>query len=182
MKKFFLVVVGLFFSLSVFSQQGFELGVKGGVNFATLQDASGFSNKTGFVLGGFIGGKIAEDWGVQLDVLYSQQGAEFDLGTFDTDYINIPVVLEFYLAKRIQIHAGPQFGFLVDNQTQTVAGNIISDIQTNTTDISGVVGVGLDLPLNLRVEGRYNFGFTDVPEDFDARNSVVTLSLGLSFF
>ncbi len=180
MKKFLFVLVLSLVYFTGFSQ-GFELGIKAGVNFATIRDASGFSNRTGFVIGGFVGGKFNDDWGIQADVLYSQQGGDFDLGEFDTDYINIPVVLEFYLAKRIQVHAGPQFGFLINDNAKTIAGNLISDIKTNSTDISGVVGVGVDLPLNLRLEGRYNFGFTDVPENAKGKNSVVTLSVGMSF-
>ena len=34
-------------------------------------------------------------------------------------------------------------------------------IVTESTDVSGVVGLGLDLPLGFRVDGRYNFGLTE---------------------
>ena len=52
---------------------------------------------------------------LQGDVLYSQQGAEFDLGKVDLDYVNVPIVFKYYLVKRLNLHVGPQFGFLVSD-------------------------------------------------------------------
>ncbi len=180
MKKFLFVLVLSIVSFTVFSQE-FDLGVKGGVNFSTLSDASGFSNRTGFVLGGFIGGKFNEDWGGQVDILYSQQGAEFDLGKFNTDYITIPAVLKYYIAKKINLQLGTQLGILIKNDTQQTVNSLTTKIDTNNFDLSGVAGLGIDLPLNLRLEGRYSFGFLDVPRLSNGKNAVVTLSVGLSF-
>jgi len=54
-------------------------------------------------------------------------------------------------------------------------------VEAETSDISGIIGVGYDLPLGLRVEGRYNFGLTEILKDSGAKNSVLTLSIGFSF-
>ena len=100
--------------------------------------------------------------------------------------VNVPIVAKIYLTDKFNLQAGPQFGVLVNDEAQTVIGEVINDIGTNEFDISGVVGIGFDVPLGLRLEGRYNFGLTDVPEergaDFNkSKNSVFTLSLGYSF-
>jgi len=103
-------------------------------------------------------------------VLYSQQGAELDVGKVDLGYVNIPVVFKYYLIKRLNIHLGPQFGVIVNDDDV---------IPTESNDVSGVVGLGLDLPLGFRVDGRYNFGLTEVfPEVVDVKNRVFSLSIG----
>ncbi|PVW15686.1 porin family protein [Marixanthomonas spongiae] len=185
MKKLIFAVMALV-TITTTQAQGLDLGIKAGVNFATLTDASGLDNRTGFVAGAFVGGKLGDKFGIQADLLYSQQGAEFELGSFDLDYVNVPIVAKIYLTDNLNLQAGPQFGVLVNDDTQTVIGEVINDIGTNDFDISGVVGVGVDIPLGLRLEGRYNFGLTDVPEengaDFNkSKNSVFTLSVGYSF-
>lgn len=181
--------LALFFTLcfiaTAASAQGLDFGVKAGVNFANITDATGLDNRTGFVAGVFIGGKLNDKIGIQADVLYSQQGAEFDLGNFDLNYVNVPIVLKYYLSDSFNLQLGPQFGVLLDQETNVVS-ETIDDIATNDFDLSGVVGLGFDFPMGIRIEGRYNFGLSDVPDepsiDFDkGKNSVVTLSLGYSF-
>lgn len=184
MKKLLILVITIVFSVQAFSQ-GLDFGIKAGVNFSSLRDATGLDNRTGFVAGIFIGGKLNDKLGVQADLLYSQQGAEFSTGEFDLNYVNVPIVLKYFVTDKLHIHGGPQFGVLVDDKTQTVIGQTINDIATNDFDIAGVVGVGLDLPFGIRLDGRYIFGFTDVPEAPElgftkGKNSVITLSIGYS--
>lgn len=181
MKKLIVVAIILFVGNSAFSQ-GIDLGIKAGANFANITDASGLSNKTGFQAGVFGGIKFTEKVGIQADILYSQQGAEFDLGKFELDYVNIPIVLKYYLVQGFNVQAGPQFGFVVkdDVYTETLGGNSI-EANTENTDVSGVVGAGYDFPLGIRVDARYNFGLTDVVEGASSKNSVFSLALGYSF-
>jgi Outer membrane protein beta-barrel domain len=184
MKVLLILVFAIGFSVQTFSQ-GLDFGIKAGVNFSTISDAAGLDNRTGFVAGIFIGGKLSEKLGIQADLLYSQQGAEFNAGKFDLNYVNVPIVIKYFVTDKMHIHGGPQFGVLVDDKTQTVIGETINDIATNDFDISGVIGVGLDLPFGIRIAGRYSFGFTDVPDDpgknfTKGKNNVITLSIGYS--
>ncbi len=177
MKKITLLVVAILISASGFSQK-IDLGVKAGVNFATLSDVEGGpSNKTGFQAGIFAALKLGDKIGVQGDVLYSQQGAEFSATKFDITYVNIPIVLKYYVFGGLNIQAGPQFGIVVDDNIK----DIEATLEAETTDISGVVGLGYDLPFGLRVDGRYNIGFTDVIKDVKGKNAVITLAVGYSF-
>ena len=185
MKKIVVLVVTVLISAGSFSQ-GIDFGLKAGVNFSNISGETGFSNKTGFVAGIFAGAKLSDKIGLQADLLYSQQGAEFEFGSFDLNYVNVPIVLKYYFSDSFHVHGGPQFGVLIDDETQTVIGETINDIGTNEFDISGVVGLGVDLPLGIRLDGRYNFGLADVPNEKDSaydsgKNRVITLSLGYSF-
>ncbi len=178
MKKFILLFVtfGLF---AVEAQaQGIDLGVKAGVNFANITDASGLSNRTGFVIGAFVGGKLGDKIGIQGDLLYSQQGAKADPEKIDLNYVNVPIVIKYFLTESLNLQAGPQFGFVVDDNIKQVFNNIAT---AESFDLTGVVGLGYDLPMGIRLEGRYNFGLTDVVKNESGKNTVVTLSVGYSF-
>ena len=184
MKKL-LILVAFTFTTSAIFAQGVDLGLKVGVNFANLTDASNLEGRTGFVFGAFAGGKLGDKLGIQADLLYSQQGAEFDGDKIDLNYVNVPVVLKYFLTDQIHVHAGPQFGFVVDDNITNVFNNIA---EAENFDLSGIIGVGVDLPMGIRLDGRYNFGLSDVISSDDktviasgGKNSVVTLSLGYSF-
>jgi hypothetical protein len=184
MKKLALLITLCLFGFSA-TAQGLDFGIKAGVNFSNITDATGLDNRTGFVAGVFIGGKFNDNLGIQADVLYSQQGAEFELGNFDLNYVNVPIVLKYYVSGGLNLQLGPQFGVLLDQETNVVS-ETIDDIATNDFDLSAVLGLGYDLPMGIRIDGRYSFGLSDVPDDpakglDKGKNSVITLSLGYSF-
>ena len=173
------------FVFTSISAQGIDLGIKAGANFANITDATGLSNKTGFVIGAFAGVKLNDKLGIQGDLLYSQQGAKFDGGDIDLNYVNVPIVLKYFVTENLNIQAGPQFGFVVDDNIKAVLTNLA---EAESADVSGVVGLGYELPMGIRLSGRYNFGLTDVIKSTSTitpvepgKNSVVTLAIGYSF-
>ncbi len=183
MKKLFLIVFTITLTSTTFAQ-GIDVGIKAGANFATLTDVSDVSTRTGLVLGAFATIKFSDKMAIQADLLYSQQGAKGDNGASDLelDYIIFPVVFKYYIVKRLNIQAGPQFGNVVNDNLNSTG--------FESFDVSGVVGIGVDLPLNIRVTGRYSFGLSDISFidvfngtsfDTSARNSVFSLTAGFSF-
>ena len=170
MKKIiFLSLIVLFTTKSL--SQGVDLGIKVGANFATLTELPNVDTRTGLNFGAFFTIKFNDKIAIQGDVLYSQQGAEFDLDKVDLDYVNVPIVFKYYLVKKLNLHIGPQFGFLVSDFDASEFED-----SYESTDVSGVVGLGLDLPLGFRVDGRYNFGLTEFLPD--VKNNVFSLSVG----
>lgn len=183
MKKLVLLtaIIGLFSFQA--QAQGVDFGVKAGVNFSDLTKTGELGTRTGFVAGFFVGAR-GEKVGFQTELLYSQQGGEFDAGKFDLDYVNVPLLLKLYVGENFNFQFGPQFGVIVNEEAQTVIGEVVNDIGTNDFDISGVVGVGYELPMGFRLSARYNFGLNDVPSGTDFKegnNSVWSLALGYSF-
>src|SRR5690606_11187282 len=140
MKKLIVGVLMLFIGTAAISQE-LDLGVKAGVNFANISDVDDLSSKTGFQAGIFAGIKFTDKVGVQADVLYSQQGAEFDFGKFDVNYINIPIVLKYYLVQGLNVQAGPQFGFILDDDIYEMQnGGPSIKANAEKSDVSGIVG------------------------------------------
>ena len=170
MKKIiFLSLMVLFTAKSL--SQGVDLGIKVGANFATLTELPNVDTRTGLNFGAFFTIKFNDKIAIQGDVLYSQQCAEFDLDKVDLDYVNVPIVFKYYLVKKLNLHIGPQFGFLVSDFDASEFED-----SYESTDVSGVVGLGLDLPLGFRADGRYNFGLTEFLPD--VKNNVFSLSVG----
>ncbi len=182
MKKLILLVFTVLLTATSFAQ-GIDVGIKAGANFATLTDVGDTSTRTGLLIGAFVTLKFSDKLALQGDALYSQEGSEFDASEINLEYINFPIVLKYYVVKRLNIHAGPQFGFIVDADISTLIENIGAQIGTNTFNLSGVVGIGVDLPLGFRASGRYNFGLTDVFTNniFNAKNNVFSIVVGYSF-
>jgi hypothetical protein len=181
MKKITLIVFTFLVTATSFAQ-GIDVGIKAGANFATLTDVSDISTRTGLLIGGFATLKFSDKMAVQGDVLYSEQGALGENGFSDLklDYLIFPIVFKYYIVKRLNIQAGPQFGAVINDSFNT---------NLESFDITGVVGIGVDLPLGLRVTGRYGFGLNDIGfSNFygngfttDAKNSVYSLTAGFSF-
>ena len=102
----------------------------------------------------------------------------------DLNYVNVPVVLKYYLFQGLNVQAGPQFGFILDDDiyVDTFGTNSI-EANAEKSDVSGVVGAGYDFPFGIRIDARYNFGLTEVSktENFEGKNSVFSIALGYSF-
>lgn len=182
MKKLMLSMFVVCMAFGNLQAQEIDLGLKLGANFSKLSDVKGFSSnsQTGFVGGAFLAIKFNK-LAIQPEVLYSQQGADFDIGEFNTDYINVPVMFKYdIIGSLINIQAGPQFGFIVNKDFPSLSG-VGEQIKTNDFDFSGAVGVGLNLPLGIRVSGRYHFGFTEVTEEMGGKNNYFTIAVGYSF-
>ena len=175
--------------------QGLDFGIKAGLNYANVSGFDDFNQRQGISAGIFAGAKLGDKIGFQIDALYSQQGAEVDqsisqvINEFNLDYISIPVVLKYYLTDNVNIHAGPQLGILLNEET-SVLNQTIDAIDANSADWLGTIGIGLDFPLGLRAEVRYSFGLTKVngqvtiPSIDDLNNSktsLTTISIGYTW-
>ena len=177
MIKISILALALVCSVQLFSQ-GLDLGIKVGANFANITDASGLTNKTGFVAGVFLGVKLNDKLGVQGDLLYSQQGAKFDTGEIDLNYVIIPVVIKYYITEGLNLQAGPQFGFVVNDNFKEVFTSVSN---AESFDLSAVIGAGFEFPFGIRVSGRYNIGLIDIMMLGDGKNSVATVAIGYTF-
>jgi hypothetical protein len=194
MKK---IVVSLLFivaSTYAFSQE-FAVGIKGGPNFANINTgaslADNYDSRTGFHLGAFALFR-GERVGIQPELLFSQQGSTLKYsGSPDVktnfSYMNIPVVLKLYTIAGINLQVGPQFGFLTsaDYNDESVKDEL------KKTDFSLALGAGWDLPFGLTIDGRYNWGLSDINDSVGQgsgasvgaiKNQVWQISVGYKLF
>src|SRR5882672_6355097 len=93
-----LVIVSFFLlSFEANAQASVGIGIKGGLNFASVNASSPgttYSNRTGYHFGAYTLIKLGKI-GIQPEVLFSKQGTKFAYSTSNVDanfdYVNIPV-------------------------------------------------------------------------------------------
>ena len=181
MKKIILTIAAVF-AFGVANAQDMKFGVKGGLNFSNLTSSEGSNGLTSFHLGGFAEFKVSEKFAVQPELLYSMQGAGYDGGDLNLNYINIPIMAKFYVAEKFNIQAGPQIGFLMSAKAD---GTDVKDL-FKTTDFGLNLGAGYNLNDNMMLDLRYNLGLSQVqdelfPGESKSMNAVLQLSFGYKF-
>ncbi len=143
----------------------FAFGLKAGVNRSNVYDATGQNfiakPKMGFAGGIFLGIPIGKFFGIQPEVLFSQKGYKSSgtiLGftysdTRTTNYIDIPLQLQFKPLEILTILGGVQYSYLLhQNDVYTFGSNSTAQDQEFKNDnarknIFGAV-LGADLTLD----------------------------------
>lgn len=193
MKKLFLFMLALAGMCTVASAQtGFGWGVKGGLNLTGVTNLGDNSQtKTGFVVGAFADYRFTDHFALSADVLYSRQGVSFgkeeDVRTKERlNYLNIPILANYYIIGGLAVKAGIQPGFLLNSKSMTK--NNETTIKTDgkgwsNADFSIPIGVSYDCPFGIILEARYNIGVSNiVTSDLGtARNSVFSIMVGYRF-
>ena len=105
------------------------------------------------------------------------------------DYINIPILAQYYIVKGLAVKAGVQVGF--NTKAKFSDGNTSVDVKDfykalgvdtdkKTVDFSVPVGLSYEFA-NVVLDARYNIGMTKVLEGAENKNSVIQITLGYKF-
>lgn len=188
MRKILLFTAIAMLAFTSSQAQDFRFGAKAGVNFASLNgddaDDADLEGRTSFHIGAVARVQFSELLALQPELVFSNQGYSVDFlgidGTGRLGYINLPIMVDVTLADGLSLQGGPQVGFNIfaegefDGET-----NDIEDVET--VDLGVGIGAQYILPMNLFFQARYVIGFTDVIEDVEGKNSVISLSVGYFF-
>lgn len=191
--KLFSIAVLLFVSSSLFAQ-GFSLGVKGGANLGKM---SGQSFKDEFTLGYHVGAfatiDFSKKFGIQPEVLLSQTNVDTasnfsqvfhpvtPVSKINLQYLTIPILLNYNVAKVLTLQAGPQFGIMLDKNKDLVQNGKDAFKSQN---FSVVAGVQLNL-LKFRAYGRFVGGLTDINNIGNSdtwKTQAIQLGVGFALF
>lgn len=140
----------------------------------------------------------AEWFGVALGVNYAMEGYKYEYsysnggisldekGTDKLDYINLPLVANFYVAKGLALKTGVQLGILVNAKN----GNGI-DIKDDCNKTSFKIPVGLSYEIsNFVIDARYNIPLSkfakkealeSLGQKDNWKNGTLTLTIGYKF-
>jgi hypothetical protein len=176
MKNLILVLTGILLSTIGFAQRrtathrttvqkhNVQLGLKAGVNIANYNDAANSIDSRV----GFHGGLLAQilvnpKFGIQPELVYSQQGAKFRTGTDKLDYLNIPILFQYLTPGGFRLETGPQIGVLANAKFKYENG-VEVDIKNTvkSSDIAWAFGLGFISSSGLGIDARYNLGLTDI--------------------
>lgn len=170
MKKLITIILIIVFHLPLLpaaAQDAF--GIKGGVNIANLSEFTGRSRISGHA-GVFLHHTITRTWCFQPELLFSGEGQRyFSDGTEHTlalDYLQLPLMIQYYPAPNFYLEAGPQVGLLlsardkIDEFDEEPAINVKEDFAA--AQVAFGIGAGYKASEKILFYGRYNFGLTDV--------------------
>ena len=190
-----------------------------GLNIATMTKIDGSKVRPGFIAGveGEYG--VSENFGITAGIFYSQQGVKgndeieidlddlkemgIDLGvgllnikgkeTYKLDYINIPIMAQYYPTKGLALKAGIQPGFCVNKKYKFEGTASISPSESKSFNeeyklTEGVKGFQFAIPVgvsyeyaNFVLDARYNIYLTKALKGSDSRHSVFSFTLGYKF-
>jgi hypothetical protein len=154
--------------------QGLHFGIKGGVNMTKI-DGKAMTDEFnyGYQLGGFAEVGLGKKWFIQPEVMWT----EFRTRTADNfetiidfpaegsnrkevklNYLAIPITLNYRLLDWFSLHAGPQFGVLL-NQDKNLLEN--GRDAFNAGVVSFVTGAQLNFG-GFHITGRYFTNINDI--------------------
>ena len=123
MKKLVLLASMMLAFVTVKAQSevgGWSLRPTVGMNIGFMTNADDSDPRFGLVVGAELEYQASDMLGISGGLLYSQQGAkmkDMDMdGTMKLDYINVPVLANFYVAKGFAFKVGLQPSFLVNDK------------------------------------------------------------------
>ena len=212
MKKYTLILCTLFLGATCIAQtQKVKLGVKAGLNIASLtfdESELDSSSKTGFTAGIMVEIPMAKNFSLQPEVLFSQQGTKSSFSdpdvansnfksTIELNYLNIPVMLKYYVIKGLSIQVGPQIGILLkaNNKYQDNFLGYENHESFNLKDYSTGIdtsvnfGLGYQFKDKFYADARYNISYSNVFKEGDVnhfinndmKNRVFQISVGYFF-
>lgn len=190
MKKLFLAVVAMMISATTFAQN--EVGQltiqpKVGVNIANITDVDDADPRIGLAAGAEFEYGLTDNIGLSAGVLYSMQGVKASEESVDCtlklDYLNVPILANFYVAKGFAVKLGVQPGFKLSSKAEFKGSGGSKEV-----DVDGFKSVDLSIPVglsyqyqNIVFDARYNWGVTNLVEDSDSKHSVFQITVGYKF-
>ena len=224
MKTTILLIAVVLAAGVVSGQKTFTFGPKVGINIADLYASSAENTrdlngtKPSLIVGAFAEYRALKWLAVSADVLYSRQGStdkatwtergpgggfvtESEEFSYRLNYLNIPILANFYVTKGLALKAGIQPGFLIGSKLRVRSNDgpwETADLKDEnlfrTTDIAIPVGLSYTLDYGLVIDARYNFSLNDIATDTfkeeiaqeggdlkKIKNRVFSLTLGWKF-
>ena len=170
---------------------------KAGINISSITGSgSDKKAKVGLVAGAEFEYGVAQNFDITAGVLYSMEGAKIGDAKFNMDYINIPILANYYVVPGLAVKAGIQPAFNVRKKASYNGNTVnIDDVMNDLLSIAGadvetgVKSFNLSIPVGISYEyqsfvldARYNIGVTKLFKNADqGRNSTFAITLGYKF-
>jgi len=191
MKKIILSTAFLL-AVCISAKAQFSLGIKGGVNYSTINsDNLKSSGVAGYQAGVFA--RFGNSFYLQPEVYVSSTGGHFESN--DNNYsgnvkftnLNVPLLLGYKFGPKnlnFRVMAGPIYTSLMNkneslSQNFNVAYNDFGHYRSSTLGYQA--GAGVDIGA-ITADLRYEGNLTDVNPDFGQRQNLWALSIGFKFF
>ena len=180
------------------NETGFSFGPKVGLNISTLRYSSSDVDiaskaKAGLTVGAFAEYRFNQLISASADILYSRQGGsdKYDgiKDKYRVNYLDIPILANFYVYKGLAVKAGIQPGFRMNAKYVEKDGGSkykkkITDA-FKTMDIAIPIGLSYSFDWGLIVDARYNISLNNISklpvDNLKCHNGVFVISAGWRF-
>ena len=185
------------------AQEKFTFGPKIGVDYTHYWGENvEHGGHLNYQAGVFMEYRFISKFSIAPEVVFAAQGGKYDFKrniegidvelkeTDHVNYINVPVMLKYYVAPALSIDFGPQVGFNVYSKN-TIEGKVDKLKEKETTDMKKYTktvdfGLGLGLTYNITeevfIQARYTMGLTKVFNlDDDSKNGNGQIAIGFRF-
>ncbi len=165
-----------------------KFGIKGGLNYATLNNVDDVEYRPGILIGGFAKFNVpASPMSVQPEILYTQYGSDIEDSdaSFKLNYIQVPILLKFgFSAPGVtpNVYFGPYANFLLNSEVANNTGSLNLEDNTKNSTFGIIIGAGIDVS-KFQLGVRYSAGLTNVADDNfndEAKNGAFALTVGVS--
>ena len=205
MKKLFFAAAVLMCSLTAFAQSKegtFNILPKAGINISNLSNKDNAKVKVGFTAGAEAEYQLTKQLSLSAGALFSMQGAksttvfrevdnttkeirEVDIkNTMEFDYINVPILANYYIIEGLAVKLGIQPGFnIVAKRKRTDGVDKVSEnlknlgVDVRKVDFSIPIGISYELN-DFVVDARFNLGLTEVADAVKSKNRVFQITFG----
>ena len=204
MKKVFVLIAAAIVSMSAMAQVQF--GGKVGFDMTNFWGSNvEHGMKPGYQVGLMMEYKFSPKFAIAPEVVFvffcgKSKALAFDINKhgielaatdikYNTNYINVPLMLKFYATPNFSIDLGPQVGFNVYSKVTAKGVDDAIDFKDATKAVDFGVGLGgtYNLTENAVVQARYTLGLTKVFKDEyilgenNAKNGNVQIAFGMKF-
>jgi len=189
MKRLFgLALVAMFMCSEIQAQADIKFGVTGGlitsrvsnkvailgINLADLTAASG----TGFYVGAIADIGFAEKFSLQPEFVYAKAN--------DLEYVQIPIMVKYYVIDKLYAQVGPQFSISTNaSQVKDILDLIDAGDAVKSLGIDLGFGAGYDVLDNLAVQARFSSELTnryDGPGNSVNKLKASNFTIGAAYF
>ena len=151
-----------------------------GMNLAKITEGEN-KMKVGVAAGAELEYMLSDNASISAGAIYSMQGCKIKNSDakYNLDYINIPILANYYVAKGFAVKAGIQPAFKVKSEAKEDGVSV---------DLEGFKSFDFSIPVGLSyevsdfvIDARYNWGISKVLEGFDSKNTVFQFTVGYKF-
>ena len=205
MKKLFFTAAVVMCSLTAFAQSKegtFSIQPKAGINISNLSNKDNAKVKVGFTAGAEAEYQLTKQLSLSAGALFSTQGAksttvfrevdnttkenrEVDIkNTMEFDYINVPILANYYIIEGLAVKLGIQPGFnIIAKRTRTDGvekeSKNLSDLGVDVRKVDISIPIGISYEFNdFVVDARFNLGLTEVADLVKSKNRVFQITFG----
>jgi hypothetical protein len=169
MKLNLIALLGLLMIAGTAIAQHNNFGIKGGLNYYTINSESNnsFDPKVGFHLGIISHIHLANQFAFQPELVFSTQGTSYSNdgsnAKYNLNYINLPLLFQYMFDNGFRFQAGPQIGLLVSAKDEKNNSSVDVKDSFKGADLGFVFGASyVHPPSGFGVDARYNFGLSNI--------------------